>query len=67
MLFAGVNHRLVIRRATRTGDVLDSRLEGSVDVISEGEEGVRADGHLLQLPSPFSAFSLCEKVEIVSI
>lgn len=58
VLLAGINHRLVVGRATRTGNVLDARLEGPVDVVAEGEEGVRTDGHLLQLADPFTAFSL---------
>lgn len=61
VLLACLNHHIIVGRATRTGDVLNSRLEGSVDVISEGKEGVRADGYLLQLANPFSAFSLCAK------
>ncbi len=56
MVVAGFNDVVVPDGAARFGDVLDAGLEGTFHVVAEGEEGVGAHGHVVQLGDPFLLF-----------
>ena len=53
-----VHHILVVGWAGRRPDVLHATQVGAVNIVSEWEEGVRAQGHALQLADPLIPLSL---------
>lgn len=67
VLIASTNYVLIASRASGTRDVLRAELSSAVDVVAEGEEGVRRDRHVVQLVQPFSAFLLEENMLVVAV
>ena len=41
----GLDHVIVSDAAARLRDVLNAGLRGALDIVAEGEEGVRAEGY----------------------
>lgn len=58
VLFTSIHHALIVGGATRTGDVLCTRLISPVDIITEWEESIGAERDISQLAYPFFAFRL---------
>ena len=52
VLVAGHDDMIVADGATSLGDKLHTTLVGTLDVVAEGEEGIRAKGHLRVLGYP---------------
>jgi hypothetical protein len=53
---SGVNDNSILDRAGSSSNVLDTRAMGTINVIGEGEEGIRGDNGIGQLVHPFLAF-----------
>lgn len=62
LLITGIDHNLVSSRARWSCDVLNTTPFCTIYVISEGEEGVRADSHTLQGADPVLLFSVRQKL-----
>ena len=45
VLITALDDQIVADGAAGLGDILDARLLGALDVVAEGEEGIRAEGH----------------------
>ena len=60
VLIADFDHVVVTDRSTRLCDILYAALVGTFDIVTEREEGVRAEGHILHLVEPCAFFLFCE-------
>ena len=59
---SGYGHSFVLDGATGLGDVLDAILGGLVNVITEGEEGVRDEGDVVHGLDEFVLLLLSERL-----
>ena len=60
VFIAHIDHIVVTDRSTRLCDILYAALVGTFDIVTEREEGVRAEGHILHLVEPCAFFLFCE-------
>ena len=57
---AHIDHVVVTDRATRLCDILHAALVGTLNIITEREEGVGTESHILHLVEPCALLLLCE-------
>ena len=57
---AHIDHVVVTDRSARLGDILYAALVGTLDIVAEWEEGVRAESHILHLVEPCAFLLFCE-------
>ena len=60
VFIAHIDHVVVTDRSTRLCDILYTALVGTLNIITEREESVRAEGHILHLVEPCAFFLFCE-------
>ena len=60
ILIADLDDIIVTDRAAWLGNVFNTALMGSFDVVSKGEEGIGAQGHILHLIQPCPLLFSCE-------
>ena len=63
---AHIDHVVVTDRATRLCDILHAALVGTLNIITEREESVRAESHILHLVEPCALLLLCEYRRLLS-
>ena len=63
---AHIDHVVVTDRATRLCDILHAALVGTLNIITEREEGVGTESHILHLVEPCALLLLCEYRRLLS-
>ena len=48
-------HDLILDRARRSGNVLDTRADSAVDVVGKGEKCIRGEGNIRKLANPLAS------------
>ena len=59
VFIAGFYHIIIAHAATSLCHVLHTALVGALNIVAEGEEGIRTQADILLLRNPFLLFIVC--------